>query len=190
MRKGLLFVFSAPSGTGKSTILNKVVQDDPNLVYSISATTRKPRKNEKNGKDYYFIERDDFINNINEGKMLEYDIYCDNFYGTLKSAVEEPVANGKDVILEITVEGAMKVKSLFPESIFVFICPPGLHELEKRIRSRGTEDESVIKNRLRKAEEEIKYADKYDYVVINDDLSKAILEVKNIISENRKSGGI
>jgi guanylate kinase len=183
--EGLLFVFSAPSGAGKSTILNQIVREDPNLEYSISATTRKPRKNEINGKDYFFMEQETFERNICGNKMLEYDIYCGNYYGTLISAVDEPRKNGTDVILEITVDGAMKVKKIHPESILVFISPPSLQELEKRIRRRGTENEDVIKNRLSRAEEEMKHAKDYDYIVINDCLDKAINDIKNIIKENR-----
>ena len=144
MNEGLLFVFSAPSGTGKSTILNKVVNEDPNIEYSVSATTRLPRKGETDGKDYFFLDRETFIDNIKHDMMLEYDIYCNNYYGTLKNAVEEPMKNGIDIILEITVPGALQVKKIYPDCIMVFIAPPDLKELERRIRRRGTEDDYVI----------------------------------------------
>lgn len=185
MNEGLLFVFSAPSGTGKSTILNQVVNDDPNIKFSVSATTRQPRKGEVDGVDYFFLEREVFIDNINNDKMLEYDIYCGNHYGTLKSAVEEPIKRGTDIILEITVPGAMQVKKIYPDCIMIFITPPDLKELERRIRSRGTEDEDVIRKRLQQAAEEMKYADQYDYIIVNDYLNKAVAEIENIIKENR-----
>ncbi|HBN85740.1 MAG TPA: guanylate kinase [Clostridiales bacterium] len=186
MNEGLLFVFSAPSGTGKSTILNKVVNEDPNIEYSVSATTRLPRKGETDGKDYFFLDRETFIDNIKHDMMLEYDIYCNNYYGTLKNAVEEPMKNGIDIILEITVPGALQVKKIYPDCIMVFIAPPDLKELERRIRRRGTEDDYVIQKRLQRAAEEMKYINQYDYVVINDDLNKAVNEVKQLIIENRK----
>lgn len=183
--KGLLFVFSAPSGTGKSTILNQVVKDDPNIRYSVSATTRSPRKGEEDGKDYFFLDHDAFIDNINHEKMLEYDVYCGNYYGTLKSAVEEPMKNGIDIILEITVQGALQVKKIYHDCIMVFIAPPSLKELERRIRKRGTEDDQAIQKRLQRAADEMEYMTQYDYVVINDDLDKAVNEVKQLIIENR-----
>ncbi|NLY98085.1 MAG: guanylate kinase [Clostridiaceae bacterium] len=185
MRKGLLFVFSAPSGAGKSTILNRVIEDDPNIQFSVSATTRLPRKSEVDGRDYHFLDRRQFLDNIKNGKMLEYDIYCDNYYGTLKSAVEEPINKGIDIILEITVPGALQVKKMYPDCIMIFICPPSLQELEKRIRRRGTEDEEVIQRRLEQAAKEMAQANLYDYVVINDDLEKAVREIKQLILENR-----
>lgn len=186
MKQGMLFVFSAPSGTGKSTILNQVVKEDSNIRYSVSATTRLPRKGEEDGREYFFLDRETFISNIQHDKMLEYDVYCGNYYGTLKSAIEGPMKNGIDIILEITVPGALQVKKIYSDCIMVFIAPPSLKELERRIRNRGTEDDYAIQKRLQRAAEEMEYIEQYDYVVINDDLEKAVNEVKQLILDNRE----
>jgi guanylate kinase len=180
MEKGLLIVVSAPSGCGKGTILEEILKDDK-YYYSVSATTRKPRVGETNGVQYHFLTMEDFQNRIDNGGMLEYAQYCDNYYGTPKKEVEEKLNEGKHVILEIEVQGAMKVKDICPEATFIFITPPSLEELERRLRKRNTESEEVIKQRVAQAEREIPYSKYYDYVIVNDDIKDAIDDFKSVI---------
>ncbi len=181
MNKGRLIVLSAPSGCGKGTILNEVGKDD-NFYISVSATTRAPRDGEVDGVNYRFISRDEFMSLIDCGNMLEYAEYCDNLYGTPLDKVNEELEKGKNVILEIEVVGAMKVRELRPDAVFIFVIPPSLKELERRLRDRGTETEEVIQARIAKAREEIPYASKYDYVIVNDALEKAVEDFKAVIN--------
>lgn len=181
MNKGRLIVLSAPSGCGKGTILNEVCKEDGFYV-SVSATTRAPREGEVDGVNYHFISREKFQSFINEDRMLEYAEYCDNYYGTPLDKVNEELEKGKNVILEIEVKGAMKVRELCPEAIFIFVIPPSLKELERRLRDRGTETEEVIQARIAKAKEEIPFASKYDYVIVNDALEKAVEDFKAVIN--------
>lgn len=181
MNKGLLIVVSAPSGCGKGTILAEILKDS-RFYYSISATTRKPREGEENGVNYHFLSREQFEDLIQNNGLLEYAEFCDNYYGTPRKQVEEKLSEGKNVILEIEVQGAMKIKETCPEAVFIFILPPSVKELRRRLNKRGTESEEVIDQRISKAVGEIKMADKYDYIMINDDLDKAIEDMKAIIS--------
>lgn len=182
---GELFVITGPSGVGKATVLSRLLKNIDNVYVSISATTRKPRQGEVNEKDYFFMEREEFEKLIKEGKFLEYAEYVGNYYGTPAGSVNEMLKNGKDVILEIEVQGALKVKEKCPDANMVFIIPPSFSALEFRLRSRGTESDDVIAKRLEKARSEYLMVDKYDYIVINDDIDKAADEIRAIIMSSR-----
>lgn len=173
MSKGLLIVVSAPSGCGKGTVLSEVLKRD-NFYYSVSATTRPPRPEDVDGVTYHFLTREKFEELIASGGVLEYATYCGNYYGTPKKAVEDKLAEGKDVILEIEVQGAMKIKELCPEAVFIFILPPSLETLRERLEKRGTETADVIDKRVAEARGEIEKSYNYDYVIVNDDLNEAV----------------
>jgi guanylate kinase len=179
-KKGILIVVSAPSGCGKGTILAEILKDD-SFYYSVSATTRSPRRGETDGIQYRFITKEEFEKNISDGKMLEYAQYCGNYYGTVRSDIETKLAEGKNVILEIEVKGAMQIKNICPEAIFVFIVPPSVKELRRRLHKRGTETDEVIEKRIAEASGEIKYAHDYDYIIVNGELSDAIDDFRMII---------
>ncbi|NNU82525.1 guanylate kinase [Geobacillus sp. BMUD] len=180
--RGLLIVMSGPSGVGKGTVRKALFsQPDINLHYSVSVTTRKPREGEVEGVDYFFRTREQFEQMIRENKLLEWAEYVGNYYGTPIDYVEKTLAEGKDVFLEIEVQGAMKVRRAFPEALFIFLAPPSLKELEKRIMGRGTESKELIENRLRAAKEELEMMDEYDYVVENDEVELACERIKAIV---------
>jgi len=183
--KGLLIIVSAPSGTGKGAIIKKLIEKDSNIRYSISVTTRKPRNNEVNNVNYFFVTREEFEKMIINKELIEWDEYVGNYYGTPKSFIEETTNKGLDVILEITVEGALNVKELWADAVMIFLLPPSLAELRKRIIGRNTEDIDLINKRLEKAEHEMEYVKNYEYVVINDDLDVAVNEVLGIIKAER-----
>ncbi|MGN0574730.1 MAG: guanylate kinase [Ruminococcus sp.] len=180
MSKGRLIVFSAPSGCGKGTMLREILRDE-NFYISVSATTREPREGEVDGVDYHFISREEFQNLIDNNGMLEYAEYCDNLYGTPVKEVKEQLDKGRNVILEIEVKGAMKIRKLCPEALFIFVVPPSLKELDRRLRKRGTETEEVIIQRVERAAEEIPYAVKYDYIIVNDGLEEAVEDFRSIV---------
>ena len=187
MNKGLKIVLSGPSGSGKGTIVKELIKDDQFLL-SISATTRSPRQGEEEGVHYFFKTRDAFESMIAQNELLEYAEFCGNYYGTPKAFIEESVKNGKDVILEIEVEGAMQIKKIYPEAVFIFVVPPSLTELESRLVGRNTEAREVIEQRLARAKEELALYTQYDYVVVNDRLVEAIDEIKCIVrAEKLKS---
>ena len=169
MRKGLIIVISGPAGSGKGTVIKLLREKLPDLRLSVSATTRDPRPGEEEGVHYYFITKAEFEKRIADGEILEYNYYCDNYYGTPKSELKRLSEGGHDVILEIDVNGGLQVKKLFPDSIAVMLVPPTAKMLEERLRGRGTETEEVIKARLKRAEEEMELLGKYDYLAINDD---------------------
>lgn len=184
-QNGLLIVVSGPSGSGKGTVLSKLFSRREGMFFSVSATTRAPRPGEINGQQYHFLTHDEFEKKINGGGMLEYASYCGNYYGTPRSAVEEKCGKGLDVVLEIEVQGAMQVKKACPDCVTVFIAPPSAGELESRLRGRGTESEAVIKNRLETAVGEIAYADKYDYIVVNDNVDTAANKIDCIVTAEK-----
>lgn len=181
MNKGILFVISAPSGCGKGTILKELFQRVDNLHYSVSATTRNPREGEVDGVNYYFISRNEFETKISSGGMFEYAEFCGNYYGTPKQKVFEKLDAGVNVILEIETIGAMKVKEAYPEAVTVFILPPSIKTLKDRLVGRGTESQDVIERRVGEAAAEISKAYKYDYVIVNDDLMKAVFDLETVI---------
>lgn len=171
--KGRLIVFSAPSGCGKGTMLAEILKDK-NFYCSISATTRNPRAGETDGVNYYFLKKEDFEKKIANNEFLEYACYCDNYYGTLVSEVESKLNDGINVILEIEVQGAMKIRSLRPDALFIFISPPSVDELRRRLRKRGTESEEIIEKRVSQAERELSFVSEYDYNIVNGALEDAI----------------
>ena len=187
MNEGLLVVISAPSGGGKGTILKELFAKDDTLVLSVSATTRSPRPGEEHGKQYYFLQKEEFEKLISQGKMLEYAQYVGNYYGTPREPVEQWMAQGKDVVLEIEVQGGAQIKKLMPGCVSIFILPPSMEVLEKRLRDRGTEEDATVRKRLEKAREEIPHAKDYDYVVFNDRLEDAVEDLRAILrAEKRK----
>lgn len=173
MKKGRLIVFSAPSGCGKGTMLAEIVKNG-NYHCSISATTRQPRENEKHGINYYFITNEEFEQKIKDGAFLEYAGYCDHYYGTLLSEVDDYLEKGIDVILEIEVQGAFKVMQKRPEAVSIFVAPPSIEELRRRLKKRGTETDEVIVKRVSEATNELAQAKKYDYIIVNDALEDAV----------------
>jgi guanylate kinase len=185
MNKGMLIVISGPSGLGKGTVLKRVFERDGNVDYSVSCTTRKPREGERNGFDYHFITKDEFEKNIAENKMLEYAVYCDNYYGTNKEYVDVQRNAGKDVILEIETQGANKVMNSCDEIVSIFIAPPSFEKLKDRLSNRGTESPEVIEKRVFEAKRELESANGYTYIVINDDLDDAVDDVLAILKAER-----
>ncbi len=181
MGKGLLIVISGPSGVGKGTICGALRQAAPELVYSVSATTRKPRQGEVDGINYFFKSREQFQHMIEHDQLLEWAEYVGNFYGTPREFVDRTLGEGKDIILEIEVQGALKVKEKFPEGIFIFVMPPSLNELRERIVNRGTETEESIRSRLHVASQEIMLMKHYDYAVVNDEVELALKRIQSII---------
>lgn len=185
MSKGVLLVISAPSGAGKGTIIKHLMDDDRSLKLSVSATTRAPRPGEIDGEDYFFLSREEFDDLVKNGEMLEHAEYVGNCYGTPKGPVERWLEDGQDVILEIDVQGGQQVKKIMPECVSIFILPPSMKELENRLRGRSTEMDAVVDARLQAAREEVRHAEEYDYVVINDTVDKAVEEIKTIIAAEK-----
>ena len=185
MSKGNLFIVTGPSGAGKGTVLGRLLPTMEQLQYSVSATTRAPREGEEDGVNYYFLNRNDFLNMVDRGEFLEYAEYVGNFYGTPAGPVDECLEKGVDVILEIEVQGALTVKSKRPEAKLVFIIPPTFADLELRLRSRGSESDEVIAKRLEKAKEEYSMANHYDYIVCNGEVEQAVEELRSIIKAAR-----
>lgn len=180
--KGLLMVVSGFSGAGKGTLMKKLLEDYDNYAFSVSMTTRSPREQEINGVHYFFVLKEEFEQKIAEEGFVEYASYCDNYYGTPKSYVEEQLNAGKDVILEIEIQGALKVKEKFPEALLLFVMPPSAEVLKERLMSRGTESLEVIQKRLERAFDEAKGIDEYEYVVINRDVDECVREIHSIVS--------
>ena len=179
--KGMLIVLSGPSGSGKDTVLAELFKLNIGLVQSVSMTTRAPRNEEKNGVDYLFVDEEYFLSAITNGRMLEYAKYGINYYGTPKAPVDNWLDEGRTVVLKIDVQGAGNIRSLYPESVSIFLTPPNLTVLEKRLRDRGSEDEEDVRRRLDIACNELARIGEYDYVVVNDDLASAVDEIKTII---------
>lgn len=181
-KKGILVVVSGFSGAGKGTIMKRMLEEYPkNYALSISATTRKPRPGENHGKEYFFVSTEEFEKMIREEALIEYARYVENYYGTPKEYVLEQLNQGKDVILEIEIQGALKVKEAYPGTLLMFISPPDAGELRKRLVNRGTEDQAAIDSRLNRAFMEAQGVEKYDYFVINDDLEECVQQVHSII---------
>ena len=185
MNKGKLFIVSAPSGCGKGTILSEVFKDRP-VYYSVSCTTRKPREGEINGTHYYFLTNDEFEKMISEDGFLEHAGFAAHYYGTPRKPVFDKLESGCDVVLEIETKGAFQVKEKCPEAVMIFILPPSVGELRRRLGKRGTESEDVIEKRVSQAADEIGKAMKYDYVIMNDDLDAAVKDFLTVIEAAAK----
>ena len=183
--RGMLIVFSGPAGTGKGTVCKEFLKRNPDSVLSVSATTRLPRPGETDGKEYFFVSREEFEETIKKDGFLEYACFCDNYYGTPKKAVDEKLENGFNVILEIEVQGAMQIKEKVPEAVFVFISPPSKKVLRERIEGRGTETPEVINKRMALAENELKQIVNYDYLIVNDEVEKAVKSFEDIVNAER-----
>lgn len=181
IQKGILLVLSGPSGVGKGTICKALLKNKKDLVYSVSATTRKPRPGEINGKDYFFFSQEEFKRAIKNDDFLEWAKVYDNYYGTPKEYVDDIVNQGKDCILEIDVQGAMQVKEKKPDAVFIFVVPPSGEELLRRINCRGTENEKEIHKRMSQVKEEMALISNYNYMVVNDDVILAMEKVKAIL---------
>ena len=179
---GLLIVMSGFSGAGKGTLMKRLVADYDDFAFSVSMTTRAPREGEVNGKDYFFVTKEEFEKTIEEDGLVEYAQYVGNYYGTPRAYVEEQLKNGKNVILDIEVQGAMQIKKKFPDALMVFVIPPSIEVLLQRLRARGTETEEVIARRITQAKTECTYMDRYEYIVINDDLDTAVREMYSMIT--------
>ncbi|MFR3391507.1 MAG: guanylate kinase [[Clostridium] scindens] len=187
-KKGILIVVSGFSGAGKGTIMKELLKQYDNYALSISATTRKPRPGEEEGREYFFKTVEEFEKMIAKDELIEYAKYVDNYYGTPRAYVEEQLEAGKDVILEIEIQGALKVKEKFPETLLLFVTPPTAKELKHRLVGRGTETMDVIEFRMNRAKEEAEGMDKYDYLIVNDVLAECVEEVHRIIQgEHRRS---
>ena len=182
IKKGLLIIISGFSGTGKGTAIKKLLELYPNdYCLSISATTRNPREGEVHGREYFFKTKEDFEEMIMKQELIEYTQYVDNYYGTPKEYVEDHMDAGHNIILEIEIDGALNVKKLYPDALLIFLLPPSIKELEKRLRERGTESEDVIADRIKRASEESKVIREYDYVVVNDTIDDCVSTIHNIV---------
>ena len=187
MSKGILIVLSGFSGPGKATLVKELMKTYDNYALSISMTTRKPREGEVHGREYFFTERESFEEKIAQNGLIEYAEYCGNYYGTPRDYVEEMLAAGRDVLLEIEIQGMHKVKKMFPDMLTLFVTPPSIAELEKRLRGRGTETEEVIRKRLARAAEEAKGMEDYEYLVVNDDLQECVEEIHSIVKAAKRA---
>lgn len=179
--KGILIVVSGFSGAGKGTLMKKLVQEYDNYALSISATTRAPRAGEEDGREYFFITKEAFEQKIAENGLIEYARYCENYYGTPRDYVEKQLEAGRDVILEIEIQGALKIRKQFPTALLLFVMPPNVEELKHRLTGRGTETPEVIDRRLARAVEEAEGIEEYDYIVVNDDLETCVEQLHEII---------
>lgn len=182
--KGRIIIISGFSGTGKGTIVKKILGSSDDYEISISATTRAMRQGEVEGKSYFFVTKEKFEEMIAKEELLEYARYVNNYYGTPKKYVSDELAKGKNVILEIEVQGALQIKKIYKDALLVFVLPPSAHELYNRLKNRKTETEEVIKNRLLRSLEEICYIDKYDLVVVNDNLNECVKKIKSVVEDN------
>ncbi len=185
MERGLLIVVSGASGTGKGTVCKKILDDMPQVAYSISATTRPARPGEVDGREYYFLSRDEFTAWIDGGKFLEFAEVYGNFYGTPLNKIEERLNRGEDILLEIDVQGALNVKRKCPDGVYIFLLPPSLHELKRRIEGRGTETPESLRRRLANAVAEIEIGREYTYVVVNDSVERAAAQIEAIIAAEK-----
>ena len=187
MEKGILIVLSGFSGAGKGTLMKELMKTYDNYALSVSMTTRSPREGEEDGREYFFRDRKVFEEKIAQNGFIEYAEYCGKYYGTPKDYVEAKLAEGKDVILEIEIQGMRKVKAMFPKMLSLFVTPPSARELEKRLRGRGTDTEEVIKKRLSRANEEAEGVEDYEYIVINDDLKTCVEEIHGIVKAAKRA---
>ena len=182
--KGVLLIVSGPSGSGKGTVVENLIKDG-DYILSISATTRKPRNYEKEGEHYYFKEKNEFVEMIETNGFIEHACFCGNYYGTPKKRVEEKLAEGMNVILEIEVQGALQVREKMPDAVLVFLVPPSIKELENRLKGRNTESAEVIESRIKRAVEEIELLREYDYIVVNDEIDNAVSKIDTIVKTEK-----
>ena len=185
--KGILTVISGFSGAGKGTLVKALIKKYDNYALSVSMTTRKPREGEQDGVEYFFTDREHFEETIRRNGLIEYAQYCDNYYGTPRDYVERQMQAGNNVILEIEIQGALKIKEQFPESLLIFVTPPSGEELKRRLVKRGTESEDVIAKRLARAAEESEGIEAYDYIAVNDDLDVCVEEVHQLVEASRRA---
>lgn len=185
MAEGLLVIVSGPSGCGKGTICRKFLQRNEDMNISISATTRSPRRGEKDGVNYFFLTEDVFKKMISKNKFLEYANVHGNFYGTPKKYVLDKIKKGENIFLEIDIQGALQIKKIYPNGVFVFILPPSMEELKNRIIRRGTESKSDIDRRYKNAFKEIEYINEYDYAIVNDKVEKAVKKLESIVTAEK-----
>ena len=185
--KGILIVVSGFSGSGKGTLMKKLMETYDNYALSVSMTTRQPREGERDGVEYFFTDKENFERKISENQLIEYACYCDNYYGTPREYVEKQLAEGKDVILEIEIQGALKVKARYPECLLLFVTPPSAQELKRRLVGRGTESLEVIEKRLARATEESEGIEAYDYIIVNDDLDTCVKQLHDIVCNSRNT---
>lgn len=188
-RKGILIVVSGFSGAGKGTLMKELVRTYEDYALSVSMTTRSPRPGEEEGKEYFFVSEEEFKNKIREDGLIEYASYCGNYYGTPREYVERQLEKGKDVILEIEIQGALKVRKKFPTALLMFVMPPSAAELKKRLEGRGTESRQIIDERMRRAVEEAEGIEEYDFLVINDRLEKCVEEMHALIQAAHNTPG-
>ena len=187
-RRGVLTVISGPSGVGKGTIIKRLFEIEDNLYFSVSATTRKPRDGEVDGVHYNFKTKEEFEHDIETGEMLEYASFSGNYYGTPRSAIEQRISEGKDVVLDIEIQGAKNVKNILPEAVLIYILPPSIEELKRRLIGRNTEDAESLERRFKTAYKELHEApDMYDYFIVNDVVDNAATKIKDIIEGERCS---
>ncbi len=182
MNKGKIIILSAPSGAGKTSLGRALMEKMPNVTWSVSHTTRPPRRGEIDGRDYHFVSRDEFQRLLDEGDFLEYAEVYGNWYGTSRSALEKQLAEGKIVLLDIDWQGARQIRQLYPDAVSIFIMPPSINELENRLRKRGQDAEDVIQKRLAAAKTDMSHADEYDKVIVNDDFDTALAELIDFIN--------
>lgn len=186
-KKGLLLIVSGPSGVGKGTVCGEYIKRHPECFLSVSATTRPMREGEKDGVNYFFLTEEEFRKKIDENGFLEHAVFCGNYYGTPSENVMKMLNDGKDVILEIEVQGAMQVRSHYPEGVFIFVLPPSLEVLEERLRGRQTESEEVIKERLARAKAEFKFTEKYNYALVNDTIDNSVALLESVVNAEKAS---
>jgi len=191
VNRGLLLVISAPSGAGKTTIVREVLQRFPSFEFSVSATTREMRPGEINGRDYFFLSKSDFENKIAGGELVEYEEIYSNYYGTLKGEIERAISAGENIVFDVDVKGGLSIKKKFPQAVTIFIKPPSFEILKERLEMRGSETKEQIERRLKRVPMELEKGEFYDYIIINDDLERAVSEVSEIINNKMKefSGG-
>ena len=185
-QRGILVVVSGFSGAGKGTLMKELLKRYDNYALSISATTRSPREGELDGREYFFVDKERFQQMIAEGELIEYAQYVNHYYGTPREYVERQMASGKDVILEIEIQGALEVKKKFPDTLLLFVTPPSATVLEERLRGRGTETEEVIQDRLKRASEEAMYMEQYDYILVNDTLETCVEQMHQLIQSQHE----
>ena len=181
MNKGGVFIISGPSGSGKDTVLAELFRNTPDLLFSISSITRPMRQGEKEGEKYNFISKEKFLYMIENDMLLEHNVFVENYYGTPREPVENAVKEGKDIIIEVDVNGAAQIREKLPEAVSIFIMPPSFDELKRRLKGRGTESEELIEKRLNSALGEIKRASEYDYIIVNDDITAAADNILSVI---------